>query len=95
MTLQKEKIVMGREKNPPQEGLLLMAGTVIKFTIGNLFKDYFSLGFFCALCKSGLKGRPFSQPSPNAGVCSHEQPLNLYLALKTIAEADPGPDRTF
>lgn len=47
MTLQKEKIVMAREKNPPQEGLLLMAGTVIKFTIGNLFKDYFSLDFLC------------------------------------------------
>lgn len=45
MTLQKEKIVMAREKNPPQEGLLLMAGTIIKFTIGNLFKDYFCPDF--------------------------------------------------
>lgn len=95
MTLQKEEIVMGREKNPPQEGLLLVAGTVMKFTIGNLFKDYFSSNFFCALCKSDLKGMPFSQPCPSAGVCSHERPLNLYLALKTIAEADPDPDRTF
>lgn len=40
---------MGREKNPPQEGLLLMAGTVIKFAIGNLFKGYFASDFLCSV----------------------------------------------
>lgn len=72
---------MGREKNPPQTGLLLIAGTIIKFATGNLFKDYFSSDFF-ALCKSNLKGMPFFQTSTNIYVCSHEQPLNSYLSNK-------------
>lgn len=72
---------MRRGKKPPQMGLLLIAGTIVKFTIGNLFKDYFSSDFF-ALCKSSLAGTPFSQSSTSIYICRHEQPLNFCLSNK-------------
>jgi len=62
-------------------GLLLIAGTIIKFAIGSLFKDYFYSDFF-ALCKSDLKGMPFFRTSTNIYICSHEQPLNFCLSNK-------------
>lgn len=77
----KKKLLWEGKKNPPQTGLLLIAGTIIKFAIGNLFKDYFSSDFF-ALCKSNFKGMPSFQTSTNIYVCSHEQPLNFYFSNK-------------
>lgn len=72
----KKKLLWEGKKTPFRMGLLLIAGAVIKFAMGNLFKDYFSSDFF-ALCKSNLKGIPFFQASTNIYICSHEQPLSF------------------
>lgn len=72
----KKKLLWEGKKTPFRMGLLFIAGAVIKFAMGNLFKDYFSSDFF-ALCKSNLKGIPFFQASTNIYICSHEQPLSF------------------